>query len=221
MSMTPQLSELPSPAATAVEAQIRKERVVAILRLPDPLQGVDICRALAEAGLTVMEIAVNHPEALRALERARAAVDESVALGAGTVLDVPTVQRVRDCGGTFCVSPCLDAEVVNATRAAGLLPIPGVFSPTEVVAANRLGLRLLKLFPAEPSGIGYLRALRGPFPQIGFIPTGGIEIHAVDTWLTAGAVAVGLGSSLVGRGEDPAVIPSRAREILRRVEDAS
>ena len=217
----PMASNQPLTGATAaaIENQIRTQRVVAILRLADPSRAVDVCRALADGGLTVMEITVNHPESIRSLERARETLDDRVALGAGTVLDVATVRRVRDAGAAFCVSPDLDPGVVAAAHACGLLPIPGVFSPTEAVAAHRLGLNLLKLFPAEPVGVAYLRALRAPFPAIGFIPTGGVEVDAVRTWLEAGAAAVALGTGLVGHGDDLAGVVARTTQLVSLLEN--
>jgi 2-dehydro-3-deoxyphosphogluconate aldolase/(4S)-4-hydroxy-2-oxoglutarate aldolase len=166
-----------------------------------------------------MEITMGHPEALKSLERARHALGPAVFLGAGTVTDATTVSQVAAAGASFCVAPNLDAEVVTAAQGLGLLPVPGVLSPTEVVAAKRLGLRLLKLFPAGPVGTGYLQALKGPLPDVGFIAVGGVEIEDVPEWLSAGAVAVGLGSGLVGRGGDLTGLAERTERLSRLLEE--
>jgi 2-dehydro-3-deoxyphosphogluconate aldolase/(4S)-4-hydroxy-2-oxoglutarate aldolase len=217
-------TECPDPpvavgARLAVEEQIVASRVVAILRLRDQSRAVDLCRALADGGITVMEITMGHPEALKSLERARHALGPAVLLGAGTVTDTTTVSQVAAAGASFCVAPNLDAEVVTAAQGLGLLPVPGVLSPTEVVAAKRLGLRLLKLFPAGPVGTGYLQALKGPLPDVGFIAVGGVEIEDVPEWLSAGAVAVGLGSGLVGRGGDLTGLAERTERLSRLLEE--
>lgn len=209
-----------SAAAAAVEQQLRAQRVLAILRLRDHSRAVELCQALADGGITVMEITVDHPDSLRSLERARHSLDPSVALGAGTVLDAATVAQVAAAGASFCVSPHLDAAIVAAARDRGLLPIPGVLSPTEVIAAHRMGLSLLKLFPAGPAGVDYLRVLRGPLPHIGFVPTGGIEVDDVPQWLAAGAVAVALGGGLVGNGADVHGLKARLDHLARLLHSA-
>jgi 2-dehydro-3-deoxyphosphogluconate aldolase/(4S)-4-hydroxy-2-oxoglutarate aldolase len=216
--------ERPGPAVAvgpraALEEEIVASRVVAILRLRDQSRAVDLCRALADGGITVMEITMGHPEALKSLERARQVLGPEVFLGAGTVTDTATVSQVAAAGASFCVAPNLDAEVVMAAQDLGLLPIPGVLSPTEVVAAKRLGLRLLKLFPAGPVGTGYLQALKGPLPDVAFIAVGGVEIEDVPEWLSAGAVAVGLGSGLVGRGGDLTGLAERTERLSRLLQE--
>ena len=219
-SASPPQEAVAGASQTAVEGQIRSSRVVAILRLRDQSRAVELCRALADGGISVMEITMDHPEALKSLERARQALGPEVALGAGTVVDAATVAQVAAAGASFFVAPNLDAEVVSAARDLGLLPIPGVLSPTEVVAANHLGLRLLKLFPAGPLGAGYLQALKGPLPHIGFVAVGGVDIEDVPKWLSAGAVAVGLGSGLVGRGGDLSGLVERTGRLAQLLREA-
>jgi len=202
--------EQKSNEASEVADRIRSQRVVAILRLRDHSRAVELCRALADGGVNVMEITMDHPEALTSLESARKVLGPEITLGAGTVLTSDMVHRAADAGASFFVSPNLDREVVVAAQGRGLLPIPGVMTPTEVVAAQQLGLTLLKLFPAGPLGLGYLRALQGPLPNIGFVATGGVEIEDVPQWLSAGAAAVALGSGLVGRDGDLGGLAERA-----------
>ncbi len=206
-------------ADATVEERIRAGRVVAILRLRDQSHAVDLCQTLADAGVKTMEITMDHPEALRSLERASQVLGPEVTLGAGTVMDAEMVSRVASAGASYCVSPHLDPEVVLAAQSSGLLAIPGVLSPTEVVAAQRLGLSLLKLFPAGALGPGYLSALRGPFPQTGFMAVGGVEIDDVPAWLSAGAVGVALGSALVGRGGDPTGLAERTGRLARLLRE--
>lgn len=185
---------------TDVRSVLHRERLLAILRYH---AGGDLDRVLAalrRGGVRVAEITTDTPGALDAVSRA---AGQGHLMGLGTVT---SVAQVRDClaaGGSFVVSPGLDADVVRAALDAGLEPVPGVTTATEVLAALRAGARLLKLFPAGPLGADYLSALRGPFSNVEFVTTGGIGTADVVPLLRAGAVAVGLGSALVG-GQPPA-----------------
>jgi Entner-Doudoroff aldolase len=174
---------------------VRASRVVAILRLRDHGLAVEVADALVRGGIRVLELTLDDPGALGAL-RAVAARSEIV-VGAGTVLDTHTVAAAADAGARFVVSPNTDPRVIRAALEAGLDALPGALTATEVASAIEAGARLVKLFPAGPLGVGYLRALRGPFGGVDFVPTGGIAHDAIREWLDAGAVAVGLGSDLV------------------------
>jgi Entner-Doudoroff aldolase len=174
---------------------LRASRLVAILRLRDHGLAVAVAEALARGGIRVLELTQDDPGALEAL-RAVAALPGTV-VGAGTVLDAGTVPALADAGARFIVAPNTDPRVISASLDAGLEPIPGALTATEVASALEAGATLVKLFPAGPFGPGYLRALRGPFERVAFVPTGGIAHDAVGEWLAAGAVAVGLGSDLV------------------------
>jgi Entner-Doudoroff aldolase len=187
-------------------------RVVAILRLRDHGLAAEVCDALARGGIRVLELTQDDPGALAAL-RAVAGRDD-VVVGAGTVLDPATVPALAAAGARFVVAPNTDRRVISAALAAGLDPIPGALTATEVAAALDAGATTVKLFPAGPLGPGYLRALRGPFERVDFVPTGGIAHDAVGEWLAAGAAAVGLGSDLVAArptDADLAGIEARAR----------
>jgi Entner-Doudoroff aldolase len=189
-----------------------ESRVVAILRLRDHGLAAEVCDALARGGIRVLELTQDDPGALEAL-RAVAGRDD-VVVGAGTVLDPRTVPALADAGARFVVAPNTDRRVIAAALDAGLAPIPGALTATEVATALDAGATIVKLFPAGPLGPGYLRALRGPFERVDFVPTGGIAHDAVGEWLAAGAAAVGLGSDLVDArptDADLAGIEARAR----------
>jgi Entner-Doudoroff aldolase len=191
---------------------LRESRVVAILRLRDHGLAAEVCDALARGGIRVLELTQDDPGALAALRAVAGRPD--VVVGAGTVLDPATVPVLADAGARFVVAPNTDRRVIAAALEAGLDPIPGALSATEVAAALDAGATLVKLFPAGPLGPGYLRALRGPFAGVGFVPTGGIAHDAVGEWLAAGAAAVGLGSDLVAArptDADLATVEARAR----------
>jgi 2-dehydro-3-deoxyphosphogluconate aldolase / (4S)-4-hydroxy-2-oxoglutarate aldolase len=203
--------------------QIRRAGAVAILRLADHTRALDVARALADAGLDVIEVTLDHAAALDALRTMADALPEDVLLGAGTVRRPEQVTAAAAVGARFCVSPNVDAAVIRAGLDAGLEPLPGAFTATEVAAALDAGARMLKLFPAGPLGPGYLRALLGPFRAVELVPTGGIGHDAVEPWLEAGAAAVGLGSDLVGprpSADDLDEIARRARLVVEQVAGA-
>ena len=166
--------------------------------------------ALRRGGLPLAEITTDTPGAFDAIERAAAA---GHVIGAGTVT---TAAQVHDCaraGGAFVVSPGLVPEMVRAALDLGLEPIPGIATATEIIAAQRAGARMMKLFPAGALGVDYLTALRGPFPDVEFVPTSVTRLTDVPALLRAGAVAVGLGTALVGR--EPPQTDAAADEITR------
>lgn len=196
-----------------VAEQIRQARIIPILRIESGERVVDIAKALLDAGFSVIEITTDHTHSVRSIAAVKEALAGKVTLGAGTVVDPRMVYEIAAAGAEFCLSPHLDAAVVGSSLETGLLPIPGVFTPTEIVNAQRLGLNLLKLFPCGGIQPGYLEALRGPFAPIGFIPTGGIRIETVASWLEAGAAAVGMGSSLVKREGYDSGLPERAARL--------
>jgi len=202
--------------------RLRASGAVAIMRMRDHELSIDVAHALAGAGVRAIEVTLDHPEALRALRAVAAALPGEVLLGAGTVRTAEQVRQAADAGARFCLSPHVDPTIVEATLAAGLEPVPGACTPTEVALALSAGARLVKLFPAGPLGTGYLRALLGPFAGVAFLPTGAIRHDAIAPWFEAGAVAVGLGSDLVPGipvADDLAGIAERARRVMQQVAD--
>jgi 2-dehydro-3-deoxyphosphogluconate aldolase / (4S)-4-hydroxy-2-oxoglutarate aldolase len=199
--------------------RIRATRAIAILRLRDHGLAVEVGHALAGAGLDIMEITLDHPDGLAALRRLADEVDAVV--GAGTVRSAEQARAAADAGATFCVSPGVDAGVVRAALDAGMEPLPGAFTATEVGTALDAGARLVKLFPAGPAGPAYLRALLGPFGDVELVPTGGIRHEAAGDWIRAGATAVGLGSDLVPArpaAADVDAIAARAAAVIEQVQ---
>jgi Entner-Doudoroff aldolase len=203
--------------------RLRHSGAVAIMRLRDHGLSVEIGHVLAGAGLAVMEITLDDPGALGALRALADALPNDVLLGAGTVRRPEQVAEAADAGARFCLSPHCDPAIVEATLAAGLEPVPGAGTATEVARALDAGARVVKLFPAGPLGIGYLNVLHGPFRGTAFLPTGGIRHDEVDAWLEAGATAVGLGSDLVPalpEASDLERIAERAAVVVEQVAGA-
>jgi 2-dehydro-3-deoxyphosphogluconate aldolase/(4S)-4-hydroxy-2-oxoglutarate aldolase len=192
---------------------------MAILRYRDGGDLIGAIDGLARGGVRVLEITVDTPGAWAAIEQA--AARPGLVVGGGTVTEVHQVQRLAAVGGRFIVSPGLDPAVVTAALEHGLEALPGIATGTEVLAARRLGAQFFKLFPAGALSPQYLTQLRGPFGRESFVPTGGVGIDQVDSWLHAGAFAVALGSELAGRAapahpDEIDALADRARRALRR-----
>jgi 2-dehydro-3-deoxyphosphogluconate aldolase / (4S)-4-hydroxy-2-oxoglutarate aldolase len=206
----------------AITAQLRDTGVAAILRADGSDHLQDVAHELAAAGITCLELTLTTPGALDALAPLRRDLDAGVALGMGSVLDAAQAQAALDAGADFLVSPGVCEEVARAARARAVPCYPGAFTPTEVVAAWRLGAPAVKLFPAATGGPRHLRDIRGPLPDIPLMPTGGVELEQIADYVAAGAVAVGLGGPLIGdalRSGSTAGLRERARAALQAVTE--
>ena len=177
-------------------AQLAERGIVAVLRAGSAERAVAAARALAEGGVTVIEVTFSVPEAPSAI--AELGTDESLLVGAGTVLSADQVDAAVQAGARFVVSPNLDEQVLDAAASRGVPALPGVLTPTEVARAARR-CSLVKLFPASLGGPALLAALREPFPGLAFVPTGGVTADSVGDWVRAGAAAVGAGGDLCPR----------------------
>jgi 2-dehydro-3-deoxyphosphogluconate aldolase/(4S)-4-hydroxy-2-oxoglutarate aldolase len=167
--------------------------------------------ALVRGGIGAVEVTLDTPGALDAVERARRA---GLSIGVGTVLEPDQVSRCVDAGAAFVVSPGTVNDVIERALALDIDVVPGAFTPTEIIRAHSSGAAAVKVFPASLGGTAYLRTLRGPLPDVPLVPTGGIGIEEVGDYLAAGAVCVGLGGALVGR--EPPANASEADAIAER-----
>lgn len=165
---------------------------------------------LVRNGVSVVEFPLTNRAALEAIAGLNAELP-GAAVGVGTVLDREDLDRAVEAGAAFAVTPTVRDEVLERSRELGIPIIVGAFTPTEIATAWRGGATAVKVFPAGPVGVDYLRALRGPLPDVPFVPTGGVAVADAHRYLRAGAIAVGLGSDLIGDGS--------AADIRRRVGD--
>jgi 2-dehydro-3-deoxyphosphogluconate aldolase/(4S)-4-hydroxy-2-oxoglutarate aldolase len=177
-------------------SKIRAERVVALIRANSPDGLMDCARALADGGLTSIELTMTTPGAIRMLEKATAELPDFL-FGLGTVLDAETARLGILAGARFVVTPALRPDVITTCRRYGIPVFCGAFTPTEILAAWEAGADAAKVFPAEFFGAGYIKSVKAPFPQIEMVPTGGVNEQNVGDFLRAGAFAVAAGSSLV------------------------
>jgi 2-dehydro-3-deoxyphosphogluconate aldolase/(4S)-4-hydroxy-2-oxoglutarate aldolase len=191
-------------------SQFERDGVLAIVRYREPCDLGAVVDALRAGGIDSIEITADTPGALEAVAAAREA---GAPIGAGTIGTVEEARAFAGAGAAFLVSPGFVPQIVREGRELGVPTVPGVLSPTEVLGAAALGATIVKLFPASPGGVRYLSALRGPFPDIRFVPTGGIAIEDVPRWLEAGAACVGIGSALAGDAAP------RTRSDLERITD--
>jgi 2-dehydro-3-deoxyphosphogluconate aldolase/(4S)-4-hydroxy-2-oxoglutarate aldolase len=171
-------------------------RLIATVRFHEEGDVDGAVAALVRGGVEVVEVTLDTRRALGVVARCAA---DGMTIGAGTVVRAEQAAECAEAGARFVVSPGLVPAVVDEALRLGVEPVPGVFTPTEVLAATGLGACVLKVFPALTGGPAHLRALRRRFPDAAFVPTGGIAIDDVGAYLDAGAAAVGLGGELVGR----------------------
>jgi len=181
---------------TLLEA-LRTARLVAIVRGSGVDAALRSVQTLVAEGVNLIEVSLTSADATTVIARARDDLGPDAWLGAGTVVTVDDVTRATDAGASFVVTPALGASITESRRRE-LPVIAGALTPSEVVSALERGADAVKLFPASLGGPGYFRALRGPFPQVPFVPVGGVDEDAARAYLAAGAVAVGVGSPLVG-----------------------
>ncbi len=194
--------------------RLQSARVLAILRMEEvATSGVATAYRLHRAGVRAIECTLDQGGALDAIAELGRSLGADTVVGAGTVMTTAQIDDLVSIGAEFCVTPHLDADLLTYALGASLPMIPGVMTPSELATALRLGAPAVKLFPAGPLGIGYLKALRGPFGNFAVIPTGGIDVGEVPAWLAAGSLCVGLGSALTG----PDGVPAELVDILTPV----
>jgi len=171
--------------------------IVAVVRAESGELLTQVVKALAEGGVTAAEITFTVPDAVEVIRRVRREVGDTICLGAGTVLDPETARAALLAGAEYVVAPTVNLDVIRLCRRYDVPVMPGAFTPTEVVTAWEAGADVVKIFPADVGGPSFLKALRGPLPQIRMMPTGGVDLNTAESFLKAGACCLGVGSSLV------------------------
>ncbi len=197
--------------------RVQNDGIIAIVRGDFPAQKIlEIGDALLAAPVLFMEVTLNTPGALELIQMLRARFGENMYVGAGTVRTVDQLDAAVAAGAQFTVAPGFNSAVVTRARKADILHIPGVYTATEAESAFAAGSRLLKLFPANIGGPAYLKALRAPLDDVQFVPTGGIGPDNAAAWASAGAAALGVGSSLVTGPHQPMADLIRRARALRQ-----
>lgn len=206
-------------------AEIRERAVVAVIRGATLETILPIAGALKAGGVTALEITMETPNVLRLIEKVANEYNDQVLVGAGTVLDPETARAAILSGAKFIFSPTVNKKTVELTKRYGVISVPGAFTPTEILSAFEYGADLIKVFPANVVGPAYFKSLAGPLPQIPLMPTGGIDLDNAGQYIKAGAVAVGVGSTLVKAKpalteEDLATLTFKASRFMDEVKKA-
>ena len=206
-----------------VRARVLEVGIVPVVRSTSAKQAISAAVAVAAGGITIVEVTMTVPGALDAISQLIKTLGNNVVVGAGTVLDADAARQCFDAGAEFLVSPGLDLGTIKAANDAGKLIMAGALTPTEVITAWKAGADFVKVFPASAvGGPAYLKALRGPLPQVPLVPTGGVNLNTAADFLRAGASALGIGGELVLaaalKSGETAQITALARQYLQIVQ---
>ncbi len=194
------------------------ERVglIPVLRVRNAAQAHAVVKAMMAGGVPIVEVTMTVPGAVDVLKELKREYGTKLLLGSGTVTTAEQAEATIEAGAEFVVSPSLHPEVVALTKARGKISIPGALSPTEVITAWNAGADYVKIFPCSSvGGASYLKALLAPFPHLKLIPTGGVTLETAESFLRAGARALGVGSDLVNLAAVDAGTPETITETAR------
>ncbi|MFO0957058.1 MAG: bifunctional 2-keto-4-hydroxyglutarate aldolase/2-keto-3-deoxy-6-phosphogluconate aldolase [Isosphaeraceae bacterium] len=204
--------------------RIAEGRIVAVVRSESGEKLASVARALAEGGVTAIEITFTVPDALGVIRKVRQELGDTIALGAGTVLDPETARAAILAGAEYLVAPTLNLEVIRLCKRYSIPVMPGAYTPTEILTAWEAGADVVKVFPADSLGPSYIKAVKAPLPQLKLMPTGGVDLDTAAAFLKAGAFCLGAGSSLVDSkavaAGDYDAIRERARQFAAVVKAA-
>jgi len=193
-----------------VRSRILEVGIVPVIRASSAAEGKFAAEAVSRGGLPIVEITMTVPGAIEVISELVRDLPE-VLVGAGTVLDADTARRCLDAGASFLVSPGLDLDTVKLAVKESVLIMAGALTPTEVMAAWKAGADFVKIFPcAQVGGPAYIKALRGPLPQVPLVPTGGVNLETAAAFISAGAAALGVGGELIRKD----LLQSRRADVL-------
>lgn len=215
-----EMSALGRPAPSSI---LLENPVVAVLRARHADEYAPVISALAEGGVRSIELTLSTAGVFDLLPALIRDFGDDVEIGVGTITTTAEAEQALDSGARFLVTPVTDSDIVRAAVARGVPVFPGGLTPTELLSGWRAGATAVKVFPASTVGPGYISQLRGPFPEIQVIPSGGVGIDDAAAWISAGAMAVSLGGPLLGdafRGGDLGQLKARAAEVSRLVAAA-
>lgn len=179
--------------------QLKDSGIVAVIRKPSYNKVIQITDALVTGGVGALEITVDTDRAYEIIAQLKVRYAGKALVGAGTVLDKEIAKTAIEAGADFIFSPILDEATIRLTNQNGRISIPGVMTPTEIVKGHQYGADVLKIFPGSSLGVNYIRELSAPLGHIPMMPTGGVTLDNVGPFIRAGAVAVGIGSSLTDK----------------------
>ncbi|MXW22088.1 MAG: bifunctional 4-hydroxy-2-oxoglutarate aldolase/2-dehydro-3-deoxy-phosphogluconate aldolase [Candidatus Dadabacteria bacterium] len=189
---------------------MKKNRVVAVIRSTSYEKSLEFARACVDGGIRIIEIISISPGSERLL--GELASEDGICVGAGTVLDRGSAERMSGCGARFIVSPHTDPEIIEYCRKNGITVISGAFTSSEMVNARSIGADFVKVFPASSFGPGYIKAIKEPLGFMDIMVTGGITTDNIGDYLASGAALAGVSTALLSGGDDYRSIRQRAEE---------
>ena len=191
--------------------QILHHKIIAIIRGADPGDVLRIAEALQKGGVKLLEVTLNSNNALIVIKELTDKLNDKMLVGAGTVLNAADAKVAIEAGAKFIISPNVNIETIEATKRSGAVSIPGAYTATEIVNAYSNGGDIIKIFPASTPK--YIKELRGPLSHIPMMPTGGINLENISEFTKTGAVAYGIGTSLVDTKQKP------GKEYLKQITE--
>jgi len=177
--------------------EIFKRKAVAVLRVKEEDKLKKVIQAIADGGVSVAEITMTIPNAIKLIEKMSKELDENIIIGVGSVLNKQTAEDAIKAGAKYVVSPILKKEIIEMAQKYDVPVMPGCFTPTEIYAAFEMGADIAKVFPADIVGMPFFKAILAPMPHLKLMPTGGVSLTNAGDWLKVGACAVGIGSALL------------------------
>ena len=177
--------------------EIFKRKAVAVLRVKEEDKLKKVIQAIAAGGVSVAEITMTVPNAIKLIEKMSKELDENIIIGVGSVLNKLTTEDAIKAGAKYVVSPILKKEIIEMAQKYDVPVMPGCFTPTEIYSAFEMGADIAKVFPADVVGMPFFKAILAPMPHLKLMPTGGVSLTNAGDWLKAGACAVGIGSALL------------------------
>jgi 2-dehydro-3-deoxyphosphogluconate aldolase/(4S)-4-hydroxy-2-oxoglutarate aldolase len=203
--------------------RLTSSKVIAVLRARHVSALAPVCDVLVEEGILSLELTLTTPGLLEALTELVDRYTNTADVGVGTVLTESEAQRALDSGAQYLVTPTMNLPVIELAVERQVAIFPGGLTPSELAAGWDAGATAVKIFPAQTVGAGYLKHLRGPFPDLEAIPSGGVDLDATRQWLAAGAAAVSIGGPLLGdalKGGDLSGLRERCRTVRAVIKEA-
>jgi 2-dehydro-3-deoxyphosphogluconate aldolase/(4S)-4-hydroxy-2-oxoglutarate aldolase len=205
--------------------RMMSEGLIPVIRVSSSQEAVDVADAIKEGGVTLIEITMSVPGAIDTIKELTRKYKDEIIMGAGTILDPETARAALLAGAQFIVTPTLNLDVIQLAHRYSAVVVPGAMTPTEILTAWNAGADMVKVFPAaQVGGPEYLKAIRGPLPQILLVPTGGVNLQNAGAFIKAGAAALGVGGELVDKKAVKEkkfnVITENTRAFLKAIKEA-
>ena len=203
--------------------KVLDSKLVAIVRTESAEKAIKTVKALKEGGISIIEVTMTVPNAIDVIkEMASYSKENDVTLGVGSVLDPETARAALLAGAEYVVTPCVNTQVIKLCNRYQIPVMPGAMTIKEVVEAMEAGADIIKVFPGEIVGPQFIKAIRGPIPYASLMPTGGVALDNIQDWLSAGAVALGVGGSLTAgaKSNDFQLVTETAKQFVAKISQA-